>query len=588
MVTLIHFTISVPQSDSYSSSDEDEEDSISSSDAESVCSNASSVGGELPTSVFVGSALPEHTTEDHIRSHFSQFSASITGVRMPRDHETKKFKGFAFVYFASAEVAQEAIRKMNRSRLLGRTLRVAPQRKAAERNPSDPSQGKQKQKRPREKKPKEKRSTEKPADSVKVTVSHFPASVTFVDLSSHFSAYNPLSVSYRKGKSGKTNCRAVIAFTSMQTATKVVQEMNGSLLLGCHKITVRLQKRRASRTHVRKKSSSSQRADESPSSPPQHPQSWALVSNIPSEMNKEEIKSLFSRCGDICSCLYTSGNHEMLIAFSSSDSAQKAVSEFHGQRLLSQAIQVTIPVSPSGFPSYPQPPSPSDGQLPPHHIRQAATGPPNPPFIPPTRPRPLLPVPIPAPSLSYPLAAPPSPHNLPTPPFGAVRTLPPPSGHTPRPPPLPTHYRNIAISEDLYQFFQQHARKKINEFVARGGSVDYQKEVRLLVIRAKDVGKVVQFNQCVDCYSERQLLCTPDHWNWLVMVGPTGSRKVDELRMPFNSNPNVQILEKTSPKVHILFVGTKDATTAAYDHFTAALNQELVVDRLVKVHVTLV
>ena len=130
----------------------------------------------------------------------------------------------------------------------------------------------------------------------------------------------------------------------------------------------------------------------------------------------------------------------------------------------------------------------------------------------------------------------------------------------------------------MYQFVQEHASKEIDTFIGRGGSIDHQNSQ--LFIRAGDISEVDQFSKFVmDRYSERQLACSPDQWNALVMAGPTGVRKVDELRSPFASNPSVLILEKTLPHLHILFVGLKDAMLGAYNHFCGSLNKELPVDR---------
>jgi cold-inducible RNA-binding protein len=72
--------------------------------------------------LFVGN-LPYDTTEDEIRQHFSTVG-NLSYVSIPLDRETGKKRGFAFVEFADAEQAQEAIRQFNNQPFKGRPLAV--------------------------------------------------------------------------------------------------------------------------------------------------------------------------------------------------------------------------------------------------------------------------------------------------------------------------------------------------------------------------------------------------------------------------------------------------------------------------------
>ena len=173
-------------------------------------------------------------------------------------------------------------------------------------------------------------------------------------------------------------------------------------------------------------------------------------------------------------------------------------------------------------------------------------------------------------------SAPPMVHPPANPPAPAVSTVYP--SHAPSVPSSQQLTWSSPISVDLYQFVQEHASKEIDTFIGRGGSIDHHNGQ--LFIRAGDISEVDQFSKLVmSRYGEQQLSCSPDQWNALVMAGPTGVRKVDELRSPFASNPSVVILEKTSPCLHVLFIGLKDAMLSAYNHFCASLNKELSVDR---------
>ena len=72
--------------------------------------------------LFVGN-LPYDATEEEIRQHFSTVG-NLSYVSIPLDRETGKKRGFAFVEFADAEQAQEAIRQFNNQAFKGRPLAV--------------------------------------------------------------------------------------------------------------------------------------------------------------------------------------------------------------------------------------------------------------------------------------------------------------------------------------------------------------------------------------------------------------------------------------------------------------------------------
>ena len=51
--------------------------------------------------VYVGSNLPNHIKNDHIRAHFKQFKNYITCIQVNRDRQTKQTRGYAIVTFSS-------------------------------------------------------------------------------------------------------------------------------------------------------------------------------------------------------------------------------------------------------------------------------------------------------------------------------------------------------------------------------------------------------------------------------------------------------------------------------------------------------
>src|SRR5437773_10230554 len=88
--------------------------------------------------LFVGN-LPYDATEEEIRQHFSRVG-NLSYVSIPLDRETGKKRGFAFVEFADAQQAQEAIRQFNNQPFKGRPLAVNEAR-AKEAGPRPPGGG---------------------------------------------------------------------------------------------------------------------------------------------------------------------------------------------------------------------------------------------------------------------------------------------------------------------------------------------------------------------------------------------------------------------------------------------------------------
>src|SRR5438552_11324692 len=72
--------------------------------------------------LFVGN-LPYDATEEEIRKHFSSVG-NLSYVSIPLDRETGKKRGFAFVEFADAQQAQEAIKQFNNQPFKGRPVAV--------------------------------------------------------------------------------------------------------------------------------------------------------------------------------------------------------------------------------------------------------------------------------------------------------------------------------------------------------------------------------------------------------------------------------------------------------------------------------
>ena len=76
----------------------------------------------MQNKIYVGN-LSYSVTEDNLRELFSN-SGQITDVVIPKDRETGKVRGFAFVTFETQAQAQQAVNTLNGQEFQGRTLKI--------------------------------------------------------------------------------------------------------------------------------------------------------------------------------------------------------------------------------------------------------------------------------------------------------------------------------------------------------------------------------------------------------------------------------------------------------------------------------
>lgn len=83
--------------------------------------------------IFVGN-LSYQSTEDSVRTLFEQYG-EVSDVRIVKDRETGRSRGFGFVEMASDNEARSAIQSIDGSDLDGRTLNVSEARPREESRP---------------------------------------------------------------------------------------------------------------------------------------------------------------------------------------------------------------------------------------------------------------------------------------------------------------------------------------------------------------------------------------------------------------------------------------------------------------------
>jgi RNA recognition motif-containing protein len=78
--------------------------------------------GEMSVRLFVGN-LSYDTTEGELRDYFSA-AGPVSYIHFPKDRDTGKPRGFAFVEFAEPAQAEDAIRRFNNQMFKGRALAI--------------------------------------------------------------------------------------------------------------------------------------------------------------------------------------------------------------------------------------------------------------------------------------------------------------------------------------------------------------------------------------------------------------------------------------------------------------------------------
>ena len=73
-------------------------------------------------SIYVGN-LPHSATEDELQQAFAQYG-TVSAVKIVKDRETGRSRGFAFVEMADSNEAASAIKELNLREIGGRSITV--------------------------------------------------------------------------------------------------------------------------------------------------------------------------------------------------------------------------------------------------------------------------------------------------------------------------------------------------------------------------------------------------------------------------------------------------------------------------------
>ena len=131
------------------------------------------------------------------------------------------------------------------------------------------------------------------------------------------------------------------------------------------------------------------------------------------------------------------------------------------------------------------------------------------------------------------------------------------------------------MSSELYEFWMKDSESKLEDFKDSGGTMQYSEGV--LSLSATSSVNTKSLIKDLSSYTEKTLDCSVAQWNQLVLVDELGVCKMDQLKSPFSSLPDVMIVDKTPLK--LLFIGRITTVDSAYYHFFNELGKELTVDR---------
>ena len=423
--------------------------------------------------VFFGSKLPPYTNEQHIKDHFRNYAASILNVELVRDRRTKEFKGFGFIVFRNAGSAQAAISALDRSILLGVSIRVSLDKSQEKSVPPpslfDPVQSSQD--------PADLSDTESVSsnfstqgDKIKVIVHSRPKLPDIPNkvFKSHFKQFNH-GISHAfiaRNNEKQSQGYGIIVFKSSEVAEQAMEKMRGTKIQGKYElISLFIQGQGKSKvapgnTPGLPGASASVPAGLSayrppPASPVSHPQSQAsctvVVKNLDPLVGESEIRSVIN-VSMLSFVRYPSPSNDVVIKFSYASDAQMAVDALNGRKFMEQVVRafiqpeptpappayqrsqsnpafLTSPVLPShppanpgaqyGYQGQPHPPGPHDQPHPPGpHGQPRPPGPygqPRPPG-PHGQPHPPGPYGQPHPPVPHGQPHPPGPHGQPHPP----------------------------------------------------------------------------------------------------------------------------------------------------------------------------
>ena len=269
-----------------------------------------------PVKVYVGGHLPNHITSSHIRDHFKAYEGDIIDVTLMRNMQTKQTLGFAVVTFSSRTAAQDAIEKMDGS-LLGGTIRIKVEEKHDRRRPHPLGEAERGRRSP---------GDASHEDAVfAVTIDNLNNALAEVDLRC---VLESMDIHYNRcnlATGGTGTKSAVLEFSSLSDAERVVCDLNGKNLLG-QRVDVSIT------PHEEVDQSCNQRQSVT-----------VKVLHIPPSLTKEMLEVHFKQVGEVAgSKIHWTNNPYAHVHFKNQDGAKLAVERLNRSQIDGHSIGVKL------------------------------------------------------------------------------------------------------------------------------------------------------------------------------------------------------------------------------------------------------
>ena len=322
------------------------------------------------------------------------------------------------------------------------------------------------------------------------------------------------------------------------------------------------------------------------------------ITNLSTKVDEDDLIPFLDSNGKLINlALVNDGsNKAATVAYPSLADAQKAEMKWHGSIIYGLPVSVEVIQVVSQTPSLPPPPPgflPHPGMLPSpfEPIKYPHLYPSYPSYSFPPQPADITTLgTLIQPYMSYPMMQPQHNFAMMQPPVNYSTSMPQSADRFPTMQPItgmPRVQRKSVqrrISLRLYEFTKTTTEGK--EFERNGGTLQYSMSDGCLLISADPIEKADVFaNGVVDRLCERQLPLSLKQLTQLAESKPNRPRLFDELRSPFTTNPNIEIVLSVEygqgKEPAVTFVGLTEAVNSAYLHFTGSLLKEFEMNKYV-------
>ena len=209
-------------------------------------------------SILFVNGLSKNVNENMLYQLFTDYSVSY--IKIAKDHQTKESYGYAFIGFKNFQKAEEAIKNLNYSKLLKKTLRISWYDREPNNYRNHPEYN--------------------------IFIKRIPKEVSTKEFAEFFSAYGKIvSCKIAEDEDGEPMGYGFVLYNTEEGAKKAIKECNGKEFHGKKLFVAQFQKNRP-KQEVKYNN--------------------IYVRNIPKNWTEDDIRNYFSKYGEIGSMLVKS------------------------------------------------------------------------------------------------------------------------------------------------------------------------------------------------------------------------------------------------------------------------------------------